>query len=207
MAATILSVRNRFDHLGKQIGEEALGPSGRTIVQAEISPETQHADIRHEPDLARVAERARLGLLGRVATIRCLIEIYAHAPGGVEFRACLEKYLAFWRELARQARRAEAKAKKLGHPIEPSVEPFLWIIASGCPASVLRALKFKRARGWPKGVYFFGDDVLHVGVIVANELPRTRSTLLSSASWRRVRCCRRRSRIWQRCRRMPMSVR
>ena len=35
-----------------------------------------------------------------------------------------------------------------------------------------------RASGWPKGVYFFRDDVLRVGLVVASELPRRRFTLL-----------------------------
>lgn len=52
------SVRNRFDQLAKQIGQEALGPSGITVAHDEISPETQRADLRHEPDPAREAEAA-----------------------------------------------------------------------------------------------------------------------------------------------------
>jgi hypothetical protein len=32
--------------------------------------------------------------------------------------------------------------------------------------------------GWPPGVYFVGDDVFGVGIVVADELPRDRSTLL-----------------------------
>jgi hypothetical protein len=32
--------------------------------------------------------------------------------------------------------------------------------------------------GWPAGVYFFGEDVLRVGIIVASELPRDPSTIL-----------------------------
>src|SRR4051794_23905298 len=89
-------MRNRFDHLAKQIGKAALGPSGTTVVQDEISPETLHADLRHEPDPARNAECERLGLLGRLATFLCLIEIYGHAPNAAEFRACLAKHIASW---------------------------------------------------------------------------------------------------------------
>jgi len=57
-------MRLRFDQLGKQIGRQALGPSGLTVAHDEISPDAQHADLRHEPDPAREAERGRLGLLG-----------------------------------------------------------------------------------------------------------------------------------------------
>ena len=55
-------MHNPFDQLGKKIGLRALGPSGLTVVQDEISSNAHHADLRHEPDPARRAERDRLGL-------------------------------------------------------------------------------------------------------------------------------------------------
>jgi hypothetical protein len=42
----------------------------------------------------------------------------------------------------------------------------------------LTKLQLVPAPGWPSGVYFFGDDILRVGIVVASELPRERSTLL-----------------------------
>jgi hypothetical protein len=168
-------VRNRFDQLAKQIGKEALGPSGTTVAHDEISPETQHADLRHEPDPAREAERARLGLLGRIAAVLCLIEIYGHAPDAAEFRACLSKHFAFWQQRARKAR---GLAKKEKQQPDALVEPFLWIVAAGAPTAIVAKLKLDPASGWPAGVYFFGDDLLCVGIVVASELPRDRSTLL-----------------------------
>lgn len=44
--------------------------------------------------------------------------------------------------------------------------------------STVTKLELRGARGWPGGVYLFGDDVLRVGIVVASELPRDRSTLL-----------------------------
>ena len=41
-----------------------------------------------------------------------------------------------------------------------------------------RKLDLKSRPGWPKGVYFHGCDLHRVGIVVANELPRDRSTLL-----------------------------
>lgn len=37
-------MRNRFDHLAKQIGQKALGPFGTAVTQDAINPETQYAD-------------------------------------------------------------------------------------------------------------------------------------------------------------------
>lgn len=166
-------MHNRFDQLGKQIGRQALGPSGPTVVHDEITPDAQHADIRHEPDPAREAERARLGLLGRLASVPCLIEIYGHAPDAAEFRACLGKHIAFWQQRARRARAHRRKPKP-----EMPAEPFLWIVAAGAPTALMTKLKLDPAPSFPPGVYFFGDEVLRVGLVVASELPRDRSTLL-----------------------------
>jgi hypothetical protein len=167
-------MRNRFDYLAKQIGKAALGPSGTTVVQDEISPETLHADLRHEPDPARKAERERLGLLGRLATFVCLIEIYGHAPNAAEFRACLAKHIASWQRRMRNDKKDKSNRRR------PSavVKPFLWIIAAGAPTAILTKLRLEAAPGWPAGVYLFGDDVLRVGIVVASELPRDRTTLL-----------------------------
>jgi len=170
-------MRNHFDHLSKQIGRGALGPSGATAVNDMINPETQYADLRHEPDPARQAERDRLGLLGRLASVACLIEVYSQAPSAEEFRACLSKHLASWQQRVRKARAGRKKRTEPSSP-EDQVAPFLWIIAAGAPTTLLTKLKLEPAPDWPAGVYLFGEDVLRVGVVVASELPRDTPTLL-----------------------------
>jgi hypothetical protein len=170
-------VRNRFDQLGKQIGQEALGASGATVAHDEISPDAQHADLRHEPDPARQAERGRLGLLGRLAAILCLIEIYGHAPDEDEVLACVGKLSAFRQKRARSFRQRRARTARRQKPIETFVKPFLWILAAGRPTAVLDELGARPAPEWPRGVYF-SPGLLRVGIIVASELPRDRSTLL-----------------------------
>ena len=54
----------------------------------------------------------------------------------------------------------------------------LWIISAGAPTTVLTELRPARAPGWPAGVYFLGASILRVGIVVASELPRDRTTLL-----------------------------
>ena len=61
---------------------------------------------------------------------------------------------------------------------ELNVEPFLWVIAAGTPSTLLTKLRMVRADDWPTGVYWFGEDVLRVGLVAARELPRDRTTLL-----------------------------
>ncbi|TMQ12128.1 MAG: hypothetical protein E6J90_32375 [Deltaproteobacteria bacterium] len=103
--------------------------------------------------------------------------MYSHAPSATEFRACLGKHIAHWQQRARKARAANRKwrrTKRRG----VFVAPWLWIVAAGTPKAIFAKLELKPARGWPAGVYFFGADVLRVGIILASELPKDRSTLL-----------------------------
>jgi hypothetical protein len=171
-------MHNPFDQLAKKVGKEALDTCGATVVQREISRDAQHADLRHDPDPARGEERARLGLLGRLAEVLCLIEVYGHAPDGTEIRACLSKHFAHWEECARKARARNKRRRDRGLPPEPSVEPFLWIIAATVSAPVLRSLGARPAPSFPPGVYLAGEELLRVGIVAASELPRDRSTLL-----------------------------
>ncbi|HEY0989447.1 MAG TPA: hypothetical protein VGD80_20400, partial [Kofleriaceae bacterium] len=171
-------MRNRFDHLAKQIGQEALSRSGVTVAHDPINPETQYADLRHEPDPARQAERNRMGLLGRLASEPCLLEVYSHAPDAGEFRACLSKHLASWQGRARKARSDHRERSEQGQALDAFVDPFLWIIAAGAPTKLLTKLKLEAAADWPAGVYLFGGDILRVGLVVASELRRDASTLL-----------------------------
>ena len=171
-------MHNPFDQLAKKVGKEALDASGPTIVQYEISRDAQHADLRHVPDPARNEERARLGLLGRIASTLCLIEIYGHAPSGAEIRGCLGKHFVHWDECERKARAQNKRRKERNLPSEPFVEPRLWIIAATISVPLLRKPEVTTMPGWPAGVHFHGDDLFRVGIVVADQLPRDRSTLL-----------------------------
>jgi hypothetical protein len=167
-----------YDDLAKKVGKGALEASGRTTVEHAISRSAQRADIRHDPDPAHTVERARLGLLGRIAEILCLIEVYGHAPDGGEWRACLTKHFAHWDAGARKARAENKRRKAKGLEPEPFIKPMLWILAAAFSEPMLRKLKVRTRASFPPGVYFHGDDLHRVGIVVASKLPRDRSTLL-----------------------------
>src|SRR2546430_17640868 len=117
-------MRNRFDYVSKEIGKKALDLVGTTVTQDAINPETQYADLRHEPDPERQADRESLGLLGHLASVACIIETYCDAPNAEEFRACLAKHLAAWRQRVRNA--ASASKRRGEPPSEASLASFLW---------------------------------------------------------------------------------
>jgi hypothetical protein len=81
-------------------------------------------------------------------------------------------------ECAARGRTRNRRRKHKDLPPEPIVAPFLWILAATVSAPMLLALEAKAAAGWPAGVYFHGGDLYRVGIIVADELPRDRATLL-----------------------------
>src|SRR5262249_15613873 len=150
-------MHNRFDHLGRTIGLAALGPSGLTVAEAVIAPDARRADLRHEPDPARDVERERLGLLGRIASIVCLIELYSGAPSDDEAIACLGKLIAFRQQRQREAlKRRREKENPAEEPpaAKPWVSPFCWIIAARRPAAVLSRFAAIAAPTFPRGVYF-----------------------------------------------------
>jgi hypothetical protein len=75
------------------------------------------------------------------------------------------------------ARDPEATSGEAPAAVAP-VDPFLWVIAAGTPTTLLTKLLMVPAAEWPTGVYWFGEDVLRVGLVAARELPRDRTTLL-----------------------------
>jgi hypothetical protein len=78
----------------------------------------------------------------------------------------------------RRARARNKKRKAKGQEPVPFVEPMLWILAVAISEPVLRKLQVTTRAGWPEGVYFHGDDLFRVGIVVANKLQRDRSNLL-----------------------------
>jgi hypothetical protein len=167
-----------YDDLAKKIGRGALTTSGATTVEHPVARGTQRADLRHDPDPMRAAERARLGLLGRIAEVLCLIEVYGHAPEGGEWRGCLVKHFAHWESSRRRARAESRRRRAGGFDPEPFVEPMLWIVAVSFSEPMLRKLKVRTRASFPPGVFFHGDDLHRVGIVVASKLPKDRSTIL-----------------------------
>lgn len=89
MALSKEPMRNRFDYLSRRIGKDALAASGAVVAGDPINTETQYTDLRHEPDPARHAERARLGLLGTTRGHPLPDRGLQPSPRAEDVRACL----------------------------------------------------------------------------------------------------------------------
>ena len=162
-------MRNRFDQFAKRLAMEVMRPVGRTHIHHEIAADAQHADVVHEPDPARQAERRKLGVLGRLVSRPCLMELFGHTPTADEAHACVGKFMVH----LRKHRRAMRKRRRVRGKWSP--RPLMWVISSGRPTGLLRGLV--RRPGWPEGFYFL-HDFLRIAIVVARELPRERQTLL-----------------------------
>jgi len=77
-----------------------------------------------------------------------------------------------------RARKENRRRKAKGLAPEPFVKPMLWILAVAFSEPMLRTLRVRTRAGWPRGVFFHGDHVHRVGIVVASMLPRDRFTLL-----------------------------
>ncbi|MFT3767847.1 MAG: hypothetical protein QM820_20545 [Minicystis sp.] len=189
---------NLFDQLGKKIALRALEPSGRTAAQHEIHAHARHADLRHEPDPAREAERARLGLLGRLASVPCLIELFSSTPGEDKVLDCVGKLIAFRQDFQREAAR---RRRRDPGPAPPLIKPCLWIITAGRPSLGIDMLGAVPDDVWPRGVYLTPaleagrrpgtrgvPGGMRVGFVVAGEsAPRARDDpRAADGRWRRA---------------------
>ncbi|HLM71628.1 MAG TPA: hypothetical protein VK459_03015, partial [Polyangiaceae bacterium] len=94
-------------------------------------------------------------------------EPFHRTPDLRDLKGCLRKQLAF----------EHAADMRASRPTPQSPGPMLWVLSAGRPIAVLRAFAFRRAGGFPRGVYR-APPGLRLGIVVIRELPSTRETLL-----------------------------
>jgi len=165
-------MHHRFDHVGKQILRGALAPGGVVENQLEVpAADAQAIDTFFEPDPGREAERHRIGLVGRMAEGPTMFEPFRDPPGLEEMRACFRKQLALDHRRVLDARKSAES--NLGRPGFPR----LWVLSTGRPKTVLRAYDLAPMADFPPGFYA-GAEADARGVVVLQELPRERETLI-----------------------------
>jgi hypothetical protein len=169
-------VYHRYDQFAKNLLRDALTPAANAETEVEVTVARQMIDVWCVPDPARDAERARLGLLGEMATEPSLFEPFRNTPSLDRVRSCLRKQLNWHHELERRARSAAGVAPEAEEPEVTPMVPFptLVVISPGRPETVLGGFGCRRVR---RGVYQAVRD-LKLRVVVLAELPQTRQTLL-----------------------------
>ena len=118
--------------------------------------DAQRADVSFVP---RAELPAALGLLACLGAVPCLFELFSQAPSREELIACQRKLLQ-WRHTLRKRDR--------------DAEPACWLLCAARPDLALRSLGFTADVETP-GIY---RNAYGLGVIVLDELPHTRDTVL-----------------------------
>ncbi len=157
------AMRTRFDQFGKQMVRTALETRGPVETDAEVPADTRRIDLWFMPDPARGSVPDHLGVLGRIAGGPCTLEFFHNTPSGDELAACLIKHGEFRHFLS---------LRRTPPPI-----PTQWVISSGRPDSGIDGLWLRPIAGWPTGFYE-GPPLLWTRLVVVNELPVARDTLL-----------------------------
>jgi hypothetical protein len=160
-------LRNRADQFGKNIVCETLQLRGQAQSEVEVPPaDAQRIDIWYVPVVTR--QRAGPGWTGVLAALAeepAVIELWSGVPDVREFYGCLRKRFAWHHELERREKRVWDM-------------PLLWCITAGRPEGLLEMFGFEPAPEGPAGHYRTAAPGWRVRVVVINELPRVRETLL-----------------------------
>ena len=156
-------MRTRFDQFGKQMVRTALETRGPVETDAEVPADTRRIDLWFAPDPARGSVPDHLGLLGRVASGSSTFEFFHNTPSGEELAACLIKHGEFRHFLSLRG--------------SPPPVPIQWVLSAGRPDDGIDGLWLRPLVGWPPGFYE-GPPLLWTRLVVVNELPVARDTLL-----------------------------
>ena len=156
-------MRTRFDQFGKQMVRAAVDIRGAVETDAEVPADTRRIDLWFMPDPTRVSATDHLGLLGRMTSGPSTFEFFHCTPSGDELAACVIKHGQFRHFLS---------LRKAPPPV-----PTQWVISSGRPEGGIEGLRFYPMISEPSGIYE-GPPLLWTRLVVVNELPVTRDTLL-----------------------------
>lgn len=149
-------MQSPFDAMAKALIDAALEGVCDVSLQEPVTPDTLYSDAVIDPR-APTDEIVARGLLGRMASVACVIEAFATVPTVYDADRCV-------------ARTALLRANQRR-------ERVLWMVSPGRARSVIDAFALGPDRAWPRGVYL-GNTSRVPRLIVASELTRSRSTLL-----------------------------
>lgn len=158
-------MRTPFDQFGKQMVRAALEGRGTVETDAEVTAEIRRIDLWFTPGPSRASTPDDLGLLGRMTANPSTFEFFHRTPNGDDLAACVIKHGQFRHSLSQR------------WPLVLTPTPEQWVISAGRPDQGIDGLRFLPLSPWPSGVYE-GPPLLYTRLVVVNELPVARDTLL-----------------------------
>ena len=158
-----------YDIFAKDYFKELLSPLGSVETSKDVAGEIRKIDIYFVPNAYSQIDKAILGLLGRFAETKALIEPFRNPPTKSEVRSCSTK-------LFDTCARFEREAKRNNTSIDEESLPWLWILSPTASKDFLDGFGGVLDDKWGNGIYFFNDSWR--GAIVAiHQLPVTPETL------------------------------
>jgi hypothetical protein len=161
-------MRSRFDHFAKQLCRAALLPGGTVKVEEETEPEVETIDLYFVPDAGKQAALAGAGLLAALASEPTLFEFHHQAPGVEDVLVCQHRQMGWFLGQTRAARAQKQPAPERAR---------MWLVSAGRPERAIVQLGFDPQPALGPGVYAL-EPGFRLWLLVVNELPRERETLL-----------------------------
>jgi hypothetical protein len=161
--------RTKHDQFAKELLSGLLETVGIPSKAVEVTSEVREIDLLFVPLSDKAAERAKLGLLGRIATTACLIEPYRNPPGDEDVLNCIM-------HLVIQRGERQRKANREKQTLSADDYEMLWVVGPTISKAVLAAFGAQSPEGWGAGVYFAVSG-LRTFLIAAHQLAPTKDTL------------------------------
>ncbi len=159
-----------YDSFAKDYFKELLSPLGSVETSKDVAGEIREIDVYFAPNADAQIDKSFLGLLGRFAETKALIEPYRNAPTKSEVRSCSTK-------LFETCARFEREAKRNDTLIDEDSLPRLWILSPTASKDFLEGFGGELNETlWGSGIYFF-DKSWRSAIVVIHQLPVTPETL------------------------------
>ena len=172
--ATVLLMSE--DTLAKLGLQAVLSPYVTLSLQHEVFNDAQYVDVFVSETISeerREPVRAALGWLGVMVAELSMLEAFSDSVTPNEARQCFRKQDNLHHQLQLNANKNTGS----NQPDTTTEPPWLWILSTGHPRTLIDGWPFAPAANWPTGFYATGV-LQRRGVVVLTELPKTRDTLL-----------------------------
>ncbi len=157
------------DEFAKEYLSELCQDYGESISSADIKSEKRQVDILFTPTSKANNTPNTIGLLGKILTTTCLLEVYRNGIEAQEILQCIPKLVDVIESKRREARRQGSRKKLTDLPI-------LWIITPTISDKILEDFGGIPNEEWINGVYFLPKGFM-TRIIAVHQLPVNPETL------------------------------
>jgi DNA-binding transcriptional ArsR family regulator len=159
-----------YDSFAKDYLKELLSPLGSVETSKDVAGEVREIDVYFAPNGNPQIDKKILGLLGKFADKKALIEPFRNAVTKSEVRSCTAKLLD-------TCARFEREAKRNNTSIDEDSLPRLWILSPTASKDLLGGFGGElNELEWGSGIYFF-DESWRGAIVAIHQLPVNPETL------------------------------